>query len=212
MINPRDYIKNDKRLPVNLSGSSGKILAVNSSEDGYELVVEATSALTGQVIMWMFDTPPAGYLKVGATYNFDDYPALGALFGAIGGETFDVPAINFPKGSGGVDTGTEEPESVGTHGHDNTSDNGEHSTSITINAAPDHRHNQYTGWSNDGDDGPYLMSDDGNSGVRLKSTEPAGAHGHPASASYTPAHHHTVPEHTGVNQPACTLINFCIKT
>lgn len=51
-----------------------------------------------------------------------------------------------------------------------------------------------------------------------------GAHGHAISESYSGAHGHVitneasgghtpvVKNHTGTNQPACTLINFCIKT
>lgn len=47
--------------------------------------------LVGEVISYRFSTIPEGYLLLdGSTYNFDDYPELGGLYGASEGGTFTV--------------------------------------------------------------------------------------------------------------------------
>jgi len=60
-IEPREYIDNDKRMPVTLAGDSGKLLAVGAAETVYEHVPPGAT-LTGQIIMWPLNTPPAGFL------------------------------------------------------------------------------------------------------------------------------------------------------
>lgn len=250
-IDPRKYIKVDKRFPESLAGDQGKALVVNQDASGYEHSAQVTiTDITGQIIMWPTDTPPTGYLLCdGSTYAYNDYPALGAILGAGPGQQFQVPNINFAKNSKGVGTLTEEAEEVGPHNH--PSDNaGGHSHSLTINSAGSHGHGVNSGGSHShsvgsvGDhdhsyvrpvsgtrraqDGTKSMVGDsssrtggagghshslGSAGSHGHTLNSAGSHTHTGSSGAVADHNHNIQPNSGTkNQPACTLINFLIKT
>ncbi len=59
---------------------------------GYAGGVSGSDVPTGVVWEWPFSSaPPQGWLLLdGSTYNYDDYPDLGALYGGAPGGTFDV--------------------------------------------------------------------------------------------------------------------------
>jgi len=207
-VDPRKYVDNDKRFPEDLSGQTGKVLIVNAGETAYELQTQAGSSITGSILIWPFDTLPAGYIPMGATYDYDTYPALGALFGSTPGNTFDVPAVNFMKNSNGTDTGTLEEGSVGTHGHvaDAVAN---HSHSVSVNSVGNHTHSvSAAGYTNANYSSPTTtVAND------VASTSgAAGAHGHTASIGENGGHTPVIQDHVGVTQPSCTLLNFGIKT
>ena len=253
-IDPRDFVTNDKRIPTNMSGDQGKALVVNASEDAYEHSAQVSiTDITGQIIMWPTDTPPAGYLLCdGSAYDYDTYPSLGFILGGTPGTQFNVPNINFAKNSKGVGTLTEEAEDVKAHSHtvDAVAD---HNHPLSINSGGSHTHTT----SSTGSHG-HGMSSDGNHSHTYRSSlnqpaEPAtgsgarvandnwptyntssagshthsiysggghthtvnsgGSHGHSGSAAEAGGHTHTISQSGGVKtQPACTLINFLIKT
>ena len=233
-IEPREYIANDKRLPTTLSGDSGKTLTVSVDEEGYEHVDVTT--LTGQIIMWPLDAPPTGYLMCnGATYNYDDYPALGALMGGSSGGTFGVPDVTFAKNSKGTNTNTTEAEDVGTHGHD-AGDLAAHTHDVNVSSVAAHTHSLSVN-SNGAHTHAYAMdldsNCDGSGNTRYQganypndahyTTSSNGSHTHSGTASSGGSHSHTatadasaditgIQDHVGTNQPACTLVNFCIRT
>jgi hypothetical protein len=231
-VDPRIYIANDKRLPETLTvADAGKLLTVNAGGTGYENLPPSGSTGTGEIFMWPFDTPPAYGIPCGATYNYDDYPALGALFGAIAGGTFNVPAVTFVKNSAGVNTGNLVLESVGTHGH--TADAlASHTHGVSVTSAPNHGHSISVNGVGDhthpsSADATYKIqpvTTGGNSAAdQGSSTGGGGAHSHSASASSAGAHTHiasadaagghtpNINDHVGVNEPAHTLLNFLIR-
>lgn len=172
-------------------------------------IPETDSVLTGTLIMWPLDTPPAGYLSCdGSTHNVNDHPALGALLGGSPGGTFTTPVINFAKNSAGSGTLTQEAESVGTHGHDVNGD-GSHSHGFSGNPVGDHIH------ASAAQPAPYPVGVAGGSwsacALRGDNTGLGGAHTPSGSITGAGTHSHTVADHTGTNQPACTRVHFCIK-
>lgn len=210
MVDGRKLVNVDNRFPASLTGEAGKQLVVNAGETGYEHGVSDVGAPRGSLILYMFNNLPVGYIPVGATYNYDDYPDLGAMFGASAGETFDVPEILFIKNSGGVSTGTVETEEVGPHGH-------------AAEALPAHGHSaSATSVGNHTHSGVYDYAYSGQydiggskTGVDLmiaKSTNSGGAHGHVITVADDSAGTPVVLDNTGTkNQPECTLINIGIK-
>jgi len=205
-IDPREYITNDKRLPTSLSGEAGKFLVVNAAEDGYELAASSGTASTGDIKMWPLDTPPSGWLMCDGAAIDPGYTALISLIGA------NTPNITFVKNSKGTDTNTTEAESVGTHGHgaDAVLD---HSHSVTVASVGNHTHGVpvYPDPTIPSGGGA-IMQADATGTLATPSTNGAGAHNHSAVASSTGGHTPVIQDHSGTNQPACTLINFCIKT
>jgi hypothetical protein len=222
-IEPREYIDNDKRMPVTLAGDSGKLLAVGAAETVYEHVPPGAT-LTGQIIMWPLNTPPAGFLLCDGSAIPVEFTDLIALIGA------NTPDIVFAKNSKGVGTTTQELEEVGTHGH--TASPTSHSHSITTASVGGHSHALSIN-----SNGAHTHSTAGGTGAHTvvssvsprnitnyygTSTGSAGSHNHSGTASSNGAHGHTttantvdttadISDHTGSNQPACTLINFCIR-
>jgi len=161
----------------------------------------------GEIFMWPLDAPPDNSLMCnGDSYPYDIHPELGALLGGVPGGNFTVPDISFAKNSKGSNTGTEEAESVGTHGH--TADAvASHAHSVSVASNGSHTHSVsaagYTG----------ITSGTGTAANDAASiTGSAGAHTHSASAGAAGGHTPVINEHAGVNQPACTLVNFCIRT
>jgi len=209
VVDPREYVEKDKRLPVSLAGDKRKVIVVNEAEDAYvhsdSLVIES---LTGEIILWPFDVPPGGFLICdGATYNYDDYPALGALFGAAPGGTFVVPDINFLKNSKGTDSNVNEAEDVGPHDH-GADAVGDHGHGISVNSVGNHTH-AVSGNAIAAGSSPEIWVA-ANQGVQSGG---GGAHNHSASASGGGGHTPSIHTNTGVrNQPSCTRINFLIKT
>lgn len=215
----RTLVDVDKRFPASMAGDAGKILQVKSDASGYEHV-PTSGREVGEVIMWVLDTPPAGFLSCRTSasdtteYATASYPALGAklepkLPGPSGAGYFQTPVINFAKNSGGTNTLDQEAESVGTHGHTEVATGG-HTHTVSISSSGTHTHDVYrrhqTGvgsvdWCFDNVSKESVDQDTGSSG----------AHTHTGSASTTGSHTHTINNHTGVNQPACTLLHFCIK-
>lgn len=253
-IDPRDFVTNDKRIPTEMAGDQGKALVVNATEDAYEHSAQVTiTDITGQIIMWPTDTPPAGYLLCdGAEYAYNSYPSLGHILGASAGETFNVPNINFAKNSKGVGTLTEEDEDVKAHSHtvDTVAD---HSHSLTINSGGGHGHTlasagSHTHGINSGGShthtyrsslnqpaepatgsGARVANDSwptyntgsggshghsmGSAGSHGHTVNTGGAHTHTGSAASAGGHTHNISASGGARtQPACTLINFLIKT
>jgi microcystin-dependent protein len=231
-VDPREYIEKDRRLPTTLSADAGKMLVVNAAESAYEHApIGATG--TGEIFMWPFDTPPSyGLMCNGAVKNVNDYPALGAKFGGVAGGTFTLPTINFAKNSLGVNTNTVEAESVGTHGHA-ASSSADHTHTVTVTSIADHSHDASSGSAGD-----HTHSTGGGSRASTPvssasprdivmhyggSTGSAGGHSHSVSVSGGGAHTHVatadagggftpvITDHSGTNQPACTLLNFCIR-
>ena len=208
MTDSRKLVKVDERFPASLSGEAGKQLIVNDAETAYEHANRYSGAPIGSLILYMFDSLPTGYIPVGGTYNYDDYPALGALFGVATGETFTVPEILFIKNSEGVNTGTQEAEEVGTHGH--TADAmGSHDHPCTARAVGNHTHPSSADPEDSGEynlaAGPYPGAEGGTR------TGAGGAHTHIVDLSPASAGTPVINNHSGTNQPACTLINIGIK-
>ena len=163
--------------------------------------------ITGEIIMWPGNTPPTGYLLCnGATYNYNDYPELGALFGSSAGGTFDTPDIDlFAKNSRGTNTLTKESAGVGTHGHTSPS----HNHTVTVGSTGStHSHLIDVGTADAGTgQGAGRINDGTNTGNG--GTE-ASTHSHSTYSSYANTTINSNQD-TGPNQPVCTLINFCIK-
>ncbi len=236
-VDPRKYISVDKRMPATLAGDAGKALTVSDDELSYEHADSGVGVpIPGQVIIWLFDTPPAGFLMIdGATHNYDDYPVLGALFGAGPGEQFTLPAPTFLKNSFGVNTNTVEPEGVGTHGH-STSLPAAHDHPVTVVSASSHSHSasvQGSGsHSHTTDASRISRSTNASSGSARSSVTSltssvvsgtgshthtatvtsGGAHGHSASTTAVVAPAPAITNHVGTNQPECLLVNLCIRT
>ena len=236
-INPRKYIEVDKRFPDSMTGDADRVLVVKNDESGYEHSPAITvEHVVGSIIMFPMDIPPNGYLMCdGAEYDVTTYPALGALLGenAPGSGKFNTPDISFVKNSKGVSTGTKETAKVGEHDHDGvTGTGGKHGHTITMDSQKNHSHS-ISGGDHNHNLTVYQGQDlDAGSGVRRNdqagpsathtisggghshSVEAAGAHTHVGSASTQDHHTHKIPTHGigEVTQPACTLINFCIRT
>ncbi|MGJ8685840.1 MAG: phage tail protein [Spongiibacteraceae bacterium] len=94
------------------------------------------SVPVGTVVAFRFATAPAGYLLLdGSTYNVDDYPALGALYGGTGGGTFDVDDwSDLPIFGAGTDSAGD------VVGADTVDLEHGHTTSGTAASAGDHSH------------------------------------------------------------------------
>ncbi len=201
-INPREYVENDKRFPATLTGDAYKVLAINAAETAYEHV--PVQALTGQIIMWPLDTPPDGFLICNGAAIPVEHTTLIALIGA------NTPNISFAKNSKGTNTGNLVAESVGTHGHTATAV-AAHGHSLNINSVGGHQHLRYhcTGTGSDG--GNAIRRQDQDCSSRTAG-DTAGAHGHNGSIGAGGGHTPIIENHTGVNQPAHTLVNFCIRT
>jgi len=162
-----------------------------------------SSSEVGEIIMWPHNIPPTGYLICdGSQYNYNDYPDLGSLLGASAGQTFNVPDVNFAKNSKGNHTLDTEPESVGVHTH--LASNHSHSVSVSQTGA--HAHNIKMSASIVDGTGAIRHALFSNSHGNLESA--GSTHSHNASSG---SRGYTINNHTGVNQPECTLINFCIK-
>ena len=214
MSDPRILIEKDKRLPDSLSGDANKAVVVNATEDAY-IHSSSLSAvdITGQIILWPLDVPPSGYLICdGAQYNVNDYSALGQLLGGVPGGQFNVPDLSerFPKGSGGSLTNTQENEEVGPHNHiaDPIPD---HTHGLNINSVLAHYHTVQSSLTT-----RQVHPGTGAVVPSPPSTNPtseAGAHSHTGSNDSAGGHTLTINANTGTkNQPACTRLNFCIKT
>lgn len=212
-------VKVDKRFPASMAGDGEKVVRVKTDESGYEHSPPA-SRLVGEIILWPLDTAPTGYLSCRddpsdtTEYATAGYPALGALLepvlpGPSGAGYFQTPAINFPKNSGGVDTLDMEAESVGTHGHTESSAGG-HTHTVSVSSSGNHQHGNYKRYQTGAGPDDWCYDNVFNDAVSV-STDSAGAHTHSASVDSQGAHTHTINNHTGVNQPSCTLIHFCIK-
>lgn len=215
----RTLVKVDKRFPASMAGDGGKVVQVKADASGYEHVPTA-SRLVGEIILWPLNTAPAGYLSCRTSaadtteYATATYPALGALLesvlpGPSGAGYFQTPVINFAKNSGGSGTLTVEAESVGTHGHTEAAA-GSHTHNVNVSSSGNHQHGFETYY--DTHQSNKISSADGSGwygGVGY--TQSAGAHNHSASADSQGSHTHTINNHTGVNQPACTKIHYCIK-
>lgn len=202
-IDPRVYAENDKRMPTPTAGDDGKTLVYDHATGMFVFEVKEGDLPTGTILSFMGDTLPDGYVAVGATYDYDTYPALGELFGSSAGNTFDVPDIVFQKNSDGVNTGTEEAEEIGPHDH--TADTyPAHGHSVGVNPNGDHAHyDYYSSYAGGG----------GSGGIVYSTTTQRGNHPHSATCSNAGAHSHVIDANTGTtNQPACTLVNFGIKT
>lgn len=202
-------VQKDKRLPNSLAGDTGKLVAVNSAENSYEHVSPG-SRLTGEVIMWVTNTPPTGYLSCdGLEYLIASYPTLAAILGTSSPGKFRTPAINFPKNSVGVNTLVAQAESVGTHGH-TASGVADHTHTGTASSQGAHSHSVYCR-----SDSTSTMFNQGNNygnGLGGRDTSSDGAHTHTVSIAGGGGHTPSITNHTGINQPACTLLHFCIKT
>ena len=213
------------------------MLRFNTTEEefegynGSEWAAVGGAGLIGEIIMWPLDTPPTGFLICdGGEYAYNTYPELGALLGGSPGGNFNVPDIDlFAKNSKGTDTNTKETADVGTHGHTAvavadhdhgavTGSGGSHNHSASSNTTGSHTHSQMGvssgGW--DFSSGSRSFSDD-----IYTNTGSAGSHKHTITVNSAAAHTHsitaggghtpTINNYTGTNQPACTLINFCIR-
>ena len=211
MVDSRKFVSVDKRFPVSMAGDAGKQLTVSDDETVYQHQ-SPSGVPVGSLIFYMFDNLPVGYIPTNATYNYDDYPELGALFGAVTGETFTVPEILFIKNSNGVNTGTVEPESVGTHGHDaDPLDTHDHACSAR--AVGNHRHKKKSlslvGVQRG--DGSYKTLVEGQSSSFDEYNDYGGAHTPIIDLSPASAGTPVINDHTGTNQPECTLVNIGIK-
>lgn len=213
---PRVLIDKDKRLPDTLTGDANKIVAVSADETSYiHSQFISASDITGQIIMWPLDAPPSGYLICnGAQYNVNDYSALGQLLGGVPGGQFNVPDLTdrFPKGSGGAATNTQENEEVGPHNHAaDSAAIGNHTHGI--NSAGGHTHTYRSSLNQSASPASGSGAVVANDNWPTYNTSSAGAHGHSMGGAGGHDHAVTVNANTGTkNQPACTLINFCIKT
>ena len=220
-INPRKYIEVDKRFPDSMAGDADRVLVVKNDESGYEHSAAVTvESLTGSIIMWPFDTPPPEHLICdGAEYDIATYPALGALFGenAPGSGKFNVPDISFVKNSKGQNTLTDEPDSVGEHSHVAELEAG-HTHMGEASMVPNHHHtvsNQNPGRVERVSLGTGMQYDVAAAAANPDwTTSDAGAHDHRVTIDPAGAHTHLIRPHNvgGKTQPACTLINFCIRT
>lgn len=143
----------------------GHLYAQNSS--GQEFDLTASGAPVGTVYPFRFASTPTGYLALdGATYNVDDYPELGALYGGFGGGTFQVddwrnlPLWGAGTNAAGVVTGSDTVDlthshtatNAGSHNHGgNTGTSGSQAVGILSllgqGAPPNHTHSI----SSDGD-------------------------------------------------------------
>lgn len=209
MVEPRNFVINDKRFPVDLTGAAGKVMVVNSAEDGFDLLPMGSLRATGVIFDWPFDTPPAGALAMnGQSITYDDFPDLCALFGLQSGDSMILKAINFKKNSMGVDTYTDEPADVGTHTHSMQSA-GAHGHSGSTNSTGSHNH------STGGGRGASTNKVQIGSGISVyygSATGTAGNHNHSLSISSVSSHTHPINQYTGTNQPACTRLLCCIWT
>jgi len=215
-VDPKIFAQVDKRFPATLTGDADKVVVVNATETAYvHSDSQIVQALVGHIIMWPLDAAPDGYLICdGASYAYDTYPTLGELLGGSAGGNFNVPDLTdrFPKGSGGTGTNTQEAEDIGVHSHIANAVPS-HSHSLSINSVGNHQHiyRVYTGEGLDG--GACTRRNDCAGSYIDLGTNGGGAHGHTGSAANNGGHTPVVQNSTGtVNQPACTLINFCIKT
>jgi len=204
-IRSSDFLLSDGSIPMDTGFNTS-----NNLDIATKIYVDSTcsgtsandAAIPGRIMMWPFNTPPAGYLICdGSTYNYNDYPDLGALLGASTGQSFNVPDINFAKNSKGSNTLTVENEDVGTHGHTSVS----HNHTPTIASGGSHIHvfnagNDENAGYNAGRSSNYTSDGSGESG---------GTHTHTGSINNFTV---SISNYTGVNQPECILINFCIKT
>jgi hypothetical protein len=189
------------------AGDDQAVLTYDHASGKFTLTSKEGGVEVGTLRMFLADISPAGWLDVGATYNYDDYPALGALFGASAGETFDVPDVVFVKKGTGADIGTTEEQSVGDHPHTFNA-LGNHDHSLGINNSESHRHSMPYG----GGGGQVAAG----SGVHVNwdgtNTGYDGVHSHSGSAygksAGTPS---MVAMDPTVNQPACTVVKMMIK-
>jgi len=214
-------------------------LRFNSDEDtfegydGTEWAAVGGAGLIGEIIMWPLDTPPTGFLICdGGEYAYNTYPELGALLGGSPGGNFNVPDIDlFAKNSKGTDTNTKETADVGTHGHTasavsshthtgTTGSGGSHNHSAGTNYTGSHTHSQMGvasgGWdlgsgSRSIADDVYTNTGSGGSHSHSVTVNSAAAHTHGFTTGSSGGHTPSINDYTGTNQPACTLINFCIR-
>ena len=172
------------------------------SSPTYWKVIETVPSRVGEIFMWPLDTPPSYALMCDGSAIPAEYTELIALIGP------NTPNIgSFVKNSQGTNTLTNEAESVGTHGH--TADAVEdHTHTISVNSVGNHTHSSAAASSgiSANASGTSAAAQEGSS------TGSAGAHGHTASAGNAGGHTPVIQDHMGVNQPACTLVNFCIRT
>ena len=215
-VDPKIFAQVDKRFPATLTGDADKVVVVNATETAYvHSDSQIVQALVGHIIMWPLDAAPDGYLICdGASYAYDTYPTLGELLGGSAGGNFNVPDLTdrFPKGSGGTGTNTQEAEDVGPHDH-SASPVPKHGHGLVIISVGNHSHGIPLRYGSV--QSTEVCSSSLSSWVSgTKYTNPDGAHGHPNSYVVNGGDHTPVIlNNTGtVNQPACTLINFCIKT
>ena len=130
---------------------------------------------TGAVLGYLFATPPSGWLLCnGGTHDYNTYPALGALFGAVGGGSFTLPDMRdrFIAGLGTVGTWSNTAGAIGPDSTITNSRSHTHSTSHSHN----HDHT-FTGSSHTHGSGTYnpvAMT------IGALATTQAGGHSHTA--------------------------------
>jgi len=115
----------------------------------------------GSILPYRFSVIPAKFLLLdGSTYNVDDYPLLGALYGGSPGGTFDVddyrdlPIWGAGSNAVGDVVGSDTVDLSHTHSTSgSTSTDGEHghTTSGTTSTDGDHNHTTSGTTSTDGD-------------------------------------------------------------
>ena len=215
------------------------MLRFNTTEEefegynGSEWAAVGGAGLIGEIIMWPLDTPPTGFLICdGGEYAYNTYPELGALLGGSPGGNFNVPDIDlFAKNSKGTDTNTKETADVGTHGHTasavsshthtgTTNSGGSHNHSASSNTTGSHTHSQMGvasgGWdlgsgSRSIADDVYANTGSGGSHKHTITVNSVAAHTHGFTTGSGGGHTPSINDYSGTNQPACTLINFCIR-
>lgn len=164
---------------------------------------EGLQGPTGAIIAYRFASTPAGWLALdGATKNYNDYPALGALYGASPGGTFvldDYRALPLWGSSGGT---------LGaTTGADTVDISHTHAVSATSSSDGDHNHGGATGTPSATVTPLTLALGSAGSGDHTHSISTSGAHTHTVSA--TSASGAT----TSLDlRPARALVRWLIKT
>ena len=196
-----DKLLSNGSIPMDTSFVTTNNLDIATKKYVDNTCTAPSNKIVGRVIMWPFDIPPIGYLLCdGSTYNYNDYPDLGVLLGGSSGGTFTTPDINFTKNSKGTDTLLQESQSVGSHGH--TSNSHGHTASISNTGA--HYHLIHAGEQ----DFSAITAIESSIYTGTTTTHSGGSHTHTAGTNSVSV---GINNYTGTNQPACTLINFCIK-
>lgn len=120
---------------------------------GIEYIPAPKALPPGMVVPFPFSTPPSGWLLLdGSTYNYNDYPALGALYGATPGGTFNVhdyrdrvlsgaSATNVLDSVAGADQADlSHTHNEGTLSTDTVSDHTHGSGTLGADSVGDHNH------------------------------------------------------------------------